>query len=244
MAGLRPGQVSSRMRPRMRRGRLLRCGRGPQAVHDMPVQLGVGRLVKVESTGELFGVNDVGKLALGKAQHGDRDADRGAAHAERQHLDGDVRKLGGLDELPELGSHRRDAANRPAQRCLVDHGPQARRGWLVKELLAAHPQVDAALDLGVRQVVQAGPDEGVGVVPGLQQARNEVRFVTADEAGGRFKPEVRLEPARDHVAVGVPPPLRIGLPGHGEQCRAFVLVADAIKGQEIGHISRLESGPA
>jgi hypothetical protein len=112
------------------------------------------------------------------------------------------------------------------------------------ELLAPHSQADAAVDLVTGRGVAAKLDDGAGVRLRLQQARNELGFEAADDAGGLFQPQIVLEPAGHHVAEGVPPAGRVGLLGQGEQGGPFVIVIYAIRAEQVGHVAELETGPA
>src|SRR4029453_4517830 len=77
-----------------------------------------------------------------------------------------------------------------------------------------------------------------GIVPGLQQTRNEVDLVGADERRRLLQAEIRQEPRRYDVRELLPPFRRIRLPGqrhHGGP----LLVPDAVQGEQIADITFL-----
>ena len=55
------------------------------------------------------------------------------------------RSLAYLEQVLDLRAHDRGAADRAAQRRLVDHRPQVRRVGAVQDLLAAHPHRELPL---------------------------------------------------------------------------------------------------
>ena len=130
----------------------------------------------------------------------------------------------------ELAAHQGRAADRPAQRHLVDHGPQpqAARGEPPLPLLAQVHQ-PVRLLRGVR----AKLDDGGRVVLGLQQAGHELGVEAADGLGRLLQPDVGLEPGRQHVLIAVPPALLVGLAGQGQQLLALGHVGDPVQVQQI-----------
>ncbi len=107
----------------------------------------------------------------------------------------------------------------------------------------AHPQRDRLLDCGFWDAVHQ-PGHRPGVVRGLQQPGDELHVVAADDARRLLKAEVGLEPRGQHVAVGVPPARRVGLPGQGEQVLPFGAVTDPVEAEQVRHVALLEAGPA
>ena len=151
--------------------------------------------------------------------------------------------LGRVDERLDLPAHRRPRADRPAQHRLVDDGPQLDRLRPVEDLLAAHPQVDAAVDLLCLGPAVAEQHHRPRVVRRLQQPRHELHLVRADQRGGGLQPEIGLEPVGQHVAVAVPPSGRVGLPGQGEQPLPLVGVDLAVEREQILDVALLEAHP-
>src|SRR6266516_1495464 len=177
-----------------------------KAVHDLAVEVDVALPVGVEGVGEVFQIDHVRYRVLGEAQNRDRASGGGvASRAERHHLDGEVGKGRDVEEVPDLTAHRGGAADRPAKRGLIDDGPHARWIWPGEEPLAFHPHAYPPFDLGLSGVGMAELYHRAGVVLSLQQARDELHLVTADDAGALLQPEVRLEPVRHQVTVAVPP---------------------------------------
>ena len=163
--------------------------------------------------------------------------------AERQHLHGDVRLGGGLDQLADLRAHDVSAGGRhgPAQRVLVDDQPQPGRGRAGEDLLALQPQRYPALGFGAGGVREPGPDAGVRVVGGLQQAGYPVRVVAADRGGGFLQADKGAEPGRQHVVVAVPPAGLAGLLGQRHERVHLPGIGDAVGGQEPLDRQRLEA---
>src|SRR5215469_17173079 len=99
--------------------------------------------------------------------------------------------------MVQLCPHRSRTTERPAQRRLVEDGPQAGRVRTRKYCLASNPQADPAADLlGVRVLKH---DDRAGIILGLQQSGHELSLIGADLDSGLLKAEVLLEPARQHV---------------------------------------------
>jgi hypothetical protein len=163
---------------------------------------------------------------------------------ERDHLNGDVGLLGGLDEGDDLLAQDAGATDRAAQRGLVHDGPQLGRIAAGQQVLARHPQVDPAVDLLGAGGAVAEHDDRPGVVAGLQQAGHELHLVRADQRRGRLEPEVGGEPGRRHVAVPVPPAGVVGLPGQREQGGALAVLPDAVEGEQVGDVALLEADAA
>ncbi|GAB3938085.1 hypothetical protein GCM10027614_17480 [Micromonospora vulcania] len=139
-----------------------------------------------------------------------------ATGGERDDLEPNVGRLGRFDERGQLATHHVDATDRAAQHRLVHHGPELGRVLATEQLLALHPQPDPAVDLGGAGRAVAQQDDCPGVLPGLQEAGDELHLVAADQRGGRLQAQVRLEPGGQHVAVTVPPAGAVGVPGELE----------------------------
>src|SRR6266498_144419 len=89
-----------------------RCALNTETVHSRHVGVHVIAFIQVERAGELLGVDHVREIRLREPQDGECPGLGGmGADVERQHLKGDVRQLGGLDQVLELGSHHRRAAH-------------------------------------------------------------------------------------------------------------------------------------
>src|SRR6266536_3252174 len=153
--------IEDPVKNRSRRGGL--CCLNDDAVHCQAVVLDVGRLAGVERAGQLFEIYDVGKLRFGKAQDRDGPAGRLAAGAGGHHLQGDVGPFADVDEVFDLGAHRRGADGRTAQRRLLDDGPQPGRARAAQDLLAAHPQLDVPPDLRRGRITVAKLNHGLGI---------------------------------------------------------------------------------
>src|SRR6201996_1056118 len=215
-----------------------------QPVQDTPVVQAVRGLVQVYSARVLFEVHHVAEFGFGKAEDGDRAVgDRLAATAERRDLDVDVAEPGHLDEVPELGARHGGAPDRAAQRRFVNHCPQLRRGRPVQYLLAAYPHTGQLLGIQSGVIVGSDLEHGASIVRGLQQARDELRFVGADGFRGFVQPEIRREPGRYYIAVRLPPAGRVGISGHGEQ-RCALILADPVQVGQVVDVSRLDPGAA
>ena len=125
----------------------------------------------------------------------------------------------------------------PSQRRLVQHGPQPGRTGLGEELLASHPETGASVDLLGGRAGVGEEDDGAGVVFGLHQAVGELHLIGADDGGGLFKPDIKLEPSGQDVTVLLPPARCVGLVGECQQCFAFGLVNDPVKSEQVSHIT-------
>src|SRR6266511_1826963 len=214
-----------------------------EAVHGRHVDVRVIALVQIERARKLLDVHHIREVRLGKPQDGERPGLGGMGPSmERQHLQGDVRQLGHLDQALELGTHYRRAAHPPPQRLLVHYCPQLRgRIGPGEQLLPLHPQADASLDLlrGSRRV--AVRDDRTGIVLGLQQTRDELHLIGSDQRRRLLQPEVRLEPARQNVAVALPPARGVGLARQRQQGCPLVLMDDAVQGEQVGDVAFLEA---
>jgi hypothetical protein len=82
-----------------------------------------------------------------------------------------------------------------------------------------------------------------GAVLGLQQAGHELDLVGADHRAGLFQAQVGLEPARQDVAVLAPPAGFVGARSQHEERVSFLLVSDAVQGQQISHVTRFKADP-
>jgi hypothetical protein len=91
-------------------------------------------------------------------------------------------------------------------------------------------------------VPQAGNRPRVGL--GLEQPVHELGLEAANGRRRGFQPEVRLEPARQDVAVLSPPVRRVGLPGQRDELRPHVLVVHAVQGQQVAQVAALQPDPA
>ena len=79
-----------------------------------------------------------------------------AAHPPRPEdwtWSGEVAHVAEVEQVPELRGHDVPAAHGAAQRALVDHRPQVRGARPAQDPLAAHAQLDAALDVGLERAV-------------------------------------------------------------------------------------------
>ena len=224
------------------RGRL---GLHTEPLHDLEVAVHLGGLVNVERAGQLFEVYDIGQFGLGEAQDGERAAGGGVpAHPERDDLQRHRGVLGHLDEVLDLLAHHLGTADRAPQYRLVENGPEPGRGHLGQQSLAAHPQLDPPVQLLVADGAVPETDHFTGVGPRLQQARHELYFVVADDGGGGFQADVRLEPVRQEVAEIVPPSGVAGLPGQRQQARPLVGIGDAVQREQVADVPVLEADPA
>src|SRR5262249_8977213 len=113
-----------------------------------------------------------------------------------------------------------------------------------EQLLALHPEADAAVDLLGRRVGGGQEDDGAGVVLGLHQAGDELHLIGADDGGGLVQPDIELEPSGQDVAVRPPPARYVGLAGQYEQLFAFGLVNDPVQGEQIGYIALPDTAAA
>jgi hypothetical protein len=87
-------------------------------------------------------------------------------------------------------------------------------------------------------------DDRTGVFLGLQQARDELGLVGADQRRRRLQAQVAREPVRQHVAVRPPPARRVGLPHPGQQRVAFLHVVLAVQREQVDDVAFLEADPA
>src|SRR6266545_1444816 len=96
--------------------RVLRwCGLGAHPVERLGVAGCFLGLVQVVGAGQGLAVDDVGHFLVGEPEDVEHPIQRGVpAGGERDDLDRDVRQLGRLDQVRELGSHDRGAADRAA----------------------------------------------------------------------------------------------------------------------------------
>ncbi len=192
----------------------------------------------------MFEVDDVGQGRFGEPQDGERTARGGVASTlERDHLDGDVRQPGDLQQVLQLAAHRLRTTLRSAQRGLVDHHPHLGRLRPVQQPGAAQAQADAAFHfLLVSQRVAQG-DDGAGVVLGLQNPGNELELIATDEGGRRLQPDIGLEPAGDQVGIGVPPSASARLADQAQEDRPPGVVEYPVAGQQVGGVARLQRRP-
>jgi hypothetical protein len=160
------------------------------------------------------------------------------ADVERDDLQGDVGQVCDLQQVFQLGAHHGRAVRGPAQRRLVQHGPQLGGVGLDEELLALHPEADPPFDLLSGGVGVGDEDDGTGVVLGLHEAVDELHLIGADDRGSLFQPDVELEPSGQDVAVLLPPVRGAGRAGQGQQLLAFRLVGDPVQAEQVGHIAR------
>jgi hypothetical protein len=149
--------------------------------------------------------------------------------AERDHLDGHIGQLGGVHQGGDLGAHHGAATDRAAQHGLVEHRPHVRCARAGEQLLAGHAHVDAALDLVEPGGAVADHHDGPRVLPALQQAGDELHLVRPDHRRAGLEPQICLEPVGQHVAEALPPPLRVGLPGQGQEGFALGLVIHPVQ---------------
>jgi len=154
-----------------------------QLVHDGQVAGDVVGLVEVERADELLEVDQIGQVWFGEPQDGERAVGCGGRPGGEQHdLERYVGQVGELQQVLQLGSHHLGPARGPSQRRLIQHGPQLRGAGLGEQLLALHPETDAAVDLLGGRVGVGQQDDGAGVVFGLRQAVNELHLIGADDA--------------------------------------------------------------
>jgi hypothetical protein len=100
-------------------------GLDAQSVHDGHVIHDVDGLVEVQRAVELFEVDQIGQVRFGVTQDDKRPAGCGVrAGVERDDLKGDVGQSSDLEQVFQLGAQHLRAVRRPAQRRLVQHGPQ------------------------------------------------------------------------------------------------------------------------
>src|SRR5215831_9101273 len=105
--------------------------------------------------------------------------DEGAHHArvcsciERDELQRDVGKVGCLQEMPGLCTHDRWATHLAPEGRFVHDAPQLQRSLALENLLPGHADLDPALDLITVGCGEAGPNDGAGVVLGLEQTRHK-----------------------------------------------------------------------
>jgi len=87
-------------------------------------------------------------------------------------------------------------------------------------------------------------DHRAGVLLVLDQPGHELHLVGADDLGDLLQSQVVLEPAREDVAVLLPPPTGVGLPHQAQHGRALLVVGDPVQRQQVDDIAFLESHPA
>lgn len=140
-----------------------------------------------------------------------------------------------------LVEHHLLVADHPAQRRLVDHGPQSQRVLRrVDPVLSPRPYVDALLDVRRRGLGKRAVDQRLGVRPGLEQARDHLGLVHAQRL--RVGLQTDVDAVRD-VAEGVPPALLAGVLRHLHQRVDDAVVLDLVHPAEVAHIA-LADGPA
>src|SRR2546429_75037 len=221
-----------------------RLGLEAELLHDLQVAVHLDRLVQVERAGQLLDVDDVLQVRLGEPKDAERAAhSRVRTRAEREDLQRHRRVIRHLDEVLQLLADDFAAADRAAQRALVDHDPQLRGVGPAQDLLAAGAQLAPAGDLllGGRGALA---DQRAGVPFGLQQPRHELDLVGPDDRRRRLQAHVGLQPGREDVGVGVPPARRVRFPGQVQQGGAFFAVGNAVEGKEAAHIALLQADPA
>jgi hypothetical protein len=115
---------------------------------------------------------------------------------------------------------------------------------LEQELLPLYAQLDAAVHLPVRLARMPEPDARAGVVRRLEQPRYELHLIGADQRRRLLQADQRLEPARQHVAVLLPPPRGAGLPGEREVLLAARRIDDSVEREQVGDVPFLGAYPA
>ena len=177
-------------------------------IEHRPIALYLRHIIQEEAAGEVFQVNHCGVRWVGELQHGERaDRLRVRRRAQRQYPEAEVRTGGQLGQPQQLRPHDRGPADLHSQHALAQNHLHLRRPGLVEDGLAPHPQrhpqVDVLAAAGVRRPTQ----HRAGIVLGLQQAGNHRRLEIAHPGRVGLKPDVGLEPGREHPAISVPPAL-------------------------------------
>ncbi len=150
-----------------------------------------------------------------------------------------MRELGDLQEPLDLLPHDPRAADRPVQNGLLHHHPQRRGVLPFQQALAAQPQLHTACELLLAAVRQAAAQHGVRVFAGLQKPRDVLGLVRAEGLGAGLQADVGGEPARDGVAIGVPPARLVGLLGQVDELVDLLAVrAEGL--QELLDVERLQ----
>ena len=118
-------------------------------------------------------------------------------------------------------------------------GPDDRSAGGEDQLLAAGPQLQAAVDLG--GVVEGEARDGEGVLPGLEESRHELQLVRPDDRAGLLQAEIGLEPPGQQVRVALPPAGRVRLAGQREELVPLGLRDKAVEREQVGDVALLET---
>src|SRR6516162_445676 len=124
--------------------------------------------------------------------------------AEREYLDDDVRAVAFPHEVLDLRPHDLRAAHPPGEHALVEHDADLwwRRVGAHQYFLALQPDLNAPFDLPGRVRRPAAPDDGAGVVRGLQQAGDQLRLVGPDRRRLRLQADqICVQPGHHDATV-------------------------------------------
>jgi hypothetical protein len=102
------------------------------------------------------------------------------------------------------------------------------------------PHLDPAFDV-LGRLVQRTAHDRAHVVVGLQQPRDELALVRADQRRGLLQVDVGAVPLRPHVAIPVPPAGVVGLQRHAEDRRHLARIADPVEPEQVDHVALLEA---
>jgi hypothetical protein len=116
------------------------------------------------------------------------------ARARGDHLDGHLRPGGHLGQVLDLLAHDRGVPDLVGQDRLPEQDPHLERGLPVEDGLAVQPGGDALVQ--VPAVIGSPPQDRAGVIPGLEQARDQQRFPPADHGGATLGLDPVAEPGR------------------------------------------------
>ena len=235
-------QISLRKPLRSGLGGVCRRGLRTHPVQGLQELRDVVALVEVHGADEALGVRDVRELGDREPEDVERPVHRGVrAGGEGDDLQPDVRQGRGLHQPGDLVAHDTGAADRAAQNRFIHHHPQHRCVRAGQQGLPLQAQRHDAVDVRRRSVRHTCPQDGCGVVLGLQEAGDVVRLIGADQVGFALQADEGAEPFGQHIAEPVPPARLVGLAGEVEEAVDLVLLADAVGRQQLLDVREFEA---
>src|SRR5260370_32664024 len=164
------------------------------------------------------------------------------ARAERQDLERHRGVIRYLDKVVQLLPDDVLGTYGTAQRALVNDCPHLRWVWSAEDFLPADPQLAPPRDL-----LFAGrgalPDQRARIPFSLKQSGHDLDLVGPDNRCRRLQAYVRLQPGRQDIRVGMPPPGRVRLPGQVQQRGTFFAVGHAVERNESAPLALLKPHP-
>jgi hypothetical protein len=164
------------------------------------------------------------------------------AHGVGEDLHGDVRLGAERVQMFQLFAHDVGTADDTAQCRFVQDGPQVQQGGqVVDPVLPAQPHLQARGGLFDSELGDRFLDDRVGVGGGLQQSGDHHGLVRVEGGGVRLQGDVH---ALGDVAVGMPPALLPGFPGHLHQNVDSLLVRHSVERAQVAHVAGADSAVA